>query len=75
MAAKELEHAAAAIAAAFVARGHATKPEDAAVFYFRCLHALEQAQKDTKNKRRSGPSTSAARPPASVIMNRRTARK
>jgi hypothetical protein len=59
-----LERAAGVMAAAFVARGGIAKPEDAAVFYFRCLDALETANADRKAGRRSR----ATQMPHSVVM-------
>ena len=43
----DLEHAAAVLTAAFVARGSSIKtPEQAAARYFDCLAALTEARKD-----------------------------
>jgi hypothetical protein len=48
----ELSHAAALIAAAFVARNDAETPEDAVLVYFRCLDALVTAAKEHEAERR-----------------------
>lgn len=52
MEAPELSHAAALIAAAFVARKDAETPEDAARIYFRCLDALVAAAQEHEAERR-----------------------
>ncbi len=65
-----LERAAAVMAAAFVSRGGIAKPEDAAMFYFRCLDALEMAKADRKAGRRTARD-SATRMTHSVVMARK----
>ncbi len=52
MDAPELSHAAALIATAFVERGEAQTPEEAARIYFRCLNALVAAAQEHENLRR-----------------------